>query len=71
MGFHKMASIVEMNLQASGPSENGAERVPSDAFVFFGASGDLAYKKIFPARMVRRGVIDVPVIGGCKIRLEA
>jgi glucose-6-phosphate 1-dehydrogenase len=36
-----------------------------DALVFFGASGDLAYKKIFPAlqAMVRRGTLDVPVIG--------
>jgi glucose-6-phosphate 1-dehydrogenase len=39
--------------------------VPSDAFVFFGMSGDLARKKIFPAlyNMVKRGVLDVPVIG--------
>lgn len=37
----------------------------SDALVFFGASGDLAYKKIFPAliSLVRRGLLDVPVIG--------
>ena len=37
----------------------------SDAFVFFGATGDLAYKKIFPAlqAMVKRGHLDVPVIG--------
>lgn len=37
----------------------------SDAFVFFGASGDLAYKKIFPAlqAMVKRGHLDIPVIG--------
>ena len=37
----------------------------SDAFVFFGATGDLAYKKIFPAlqAMVRRGGFDMPVIG--------
>ena len=37
----------------------------SDALVFFGASGDLAHKKIFPAlyAMVKRGVLDVPVIG--------
>ncbi|MFI5316998.1 MAG: glucose-6-phosphate dehydrogenase [Myxococcota bacterium] len=37
----------------------------SDAFVFFGATGDLAYKKIFPAlqSMIRRGRLDVPVIG--------
>jgi len=40
----------------------------SDALVFFGASGDLAYKKIFPAlqSMVRRGHLDVPVIGVAK-----
>jgi glucose-6-phosphate 1-dehydrogenase len=38
---------------------------PSDAFVFLGATGDLAYKKIFPAfqAMIRRGHLDVPIIG--------
>ncbi len=38
---------------------------PSDALVFFGATGDLAHKMIFPAlyRMTKRGVLDVPVIG--------
>ena len=37
----------------------------SDALVFFGATGDLAYKKIFPSlqAMVKRGHLDVPVIG--------
>lgn len=37
----------------------------SDALVFFGATGDLAYKKIFPSlqAMVRRGHLNVPVIG--------
>jgi glucose-6-phosphate 1-dehydrogenase len=37
----------------------------SDAFVFFGATGDLAYKQIFPAlqAMTRRGHLDLPVIG--------
>jgi len=37
----------------------------SDALVFFGATGDLAYKKIFPAlhSMVRHGSLKVPVIG--------
>ena len=37
----------------------------SDTLVFFGATGDLAYKKIFPAlqAMVRRGTLNVPVIG--------
>jgi glucose-6-phosphate 1-dehydrogenase len=40
----------------------------SDALVFFGATGDLAYKKIFPAlqAMVIRGHLDVPVIGVAK-----
>jgi glucose-6-phosphate 1-dehydrogenase len=40
----------------------------SDALVFFGATGDLAYKKIFPAlqSMARRGVLDLPVIGVAK-----
>jgi glucose-6-phosphate 1-dehydrogenase len=40
----------------------------SDALVFFGATGDLAYKKIFPAlqAMVRRGHLDVPVVGVAK-----
>ncbi len=37
----------------------------SGAFVFFGATGDLAYKQIFPAlqALVRRGVLDVPIVG--------
>jgi glucose-6-phosphate 1-dehydrogenase len=40
----------------------------SDALVFFGATGDLAYKKIFPAlqSMIKRGHLDVPVIGVAK-----
>jgi glucose-6-phosphate 1-dehydrogenase len=40
----------------------------SDTLVFFGATGDLAYKKIFPAlqAMVRRGSLNVPVIGVAK-----
>jgi glucose-6-phosphate 1-dehydrogenase len=40
----------------------------SDALVFFGATGDLAYKKIFPSlqAMVKRGTLDVPVIGVAK-----
>ena len=40
----------------------------SDALVFFGATGDLAYKKIFPAlqAMVKRGHLNVPVVGVAK-----
>jgi glucose-6-phosphate 1-dehydrogenase len=40
----------------------------SDALVFFGATGDLAYKKIFPSlqAMMKRGHLTVPVIGVAK-----
>lgn len=40
----------------------------SDALVFFGATGDLAHKKIFPAlqALAKRGNLDVPVIGVAK-----
>ena len=40
----------------------------SDALVFFGATGDLAYKKIFPAlhAMARRDRLDFPVVGVAK-----
>jgi len=40
----------------------------SDALVFFGATGDLAYKKIFPSlqAMLKRGRLNVPVIGVAK-----
>ncbi len=44
-------------------TKNGRPR--SDALVFFGATGDLAYKKIFPAlqSMAGRGKIDMPIVG--------
>ena len=37
----------------------------SDAFVFFGATGDLAYKRIFPAlqALIRAGQLEMPIIG--------
>jgi glucose-6-phosphate 1-dehydrogenase len=50
-------------------SAEAADRpAPSDALVFFGATGDLAYKKIFPSLqgMVKRGFLSVPVIGVAK-----
>ncbi len=42
--------------------------LPADALVFFGASGDLAHKKVLPAlyAMHRRGHLGVPVIGVAK-----
>src|SRR5258707_11478903 len=51
------------------PSEEDIMNVPhSDALVFFGATGDLAYKKIFPSlqAMLKRGHLNVPVIGVAK-----
>jgi glucose-6-phosphate 1-dehydrogenase len=40
----------------------------SDALVFFGATGDLAYKKIFPAlqSLIRRGLLTGPIVGVAK-----
>lgn len=44
------------------------EQIQSDALVFFGATGDLAYKQIFPAlqRLAKRGKLVGPVIGVAK-----
>jgi len=55
--------------QTPHASRPGVEdRIPSDAFVFFGATGDLAHKKIFPSlqSMIKRGNLNVPVIGVAK-----
>ena len=40
----------------------------SDALVFFGATGDLAYRKVFPALqvMIKPRHLEVPVIGVAK-----
>lgn len=48
------------------------ENSESDAFVFFGATGDLAFKKIFPAlqAMTQSGRLRVPVIGVAKSGLD-
>src|SRR4051812_33909594 len=45
-----------------------ANPIQSDALVFFGATGDLAHKKIFPSlqAMVKHGRLNVPVIGVAK-----
>jgi glucose-6-phosphate 1-dehydrogenase len=50
-------------------NEEDSMNVPhSDALVFFGATGDLAHKKIFPSlqSMIKRGHLNVPVIGVAK-----
>ena len=51
--------------QGGARETNMPNQPRSDALVFFGASGDLAYKKIFPAlqAMARRGRLDFPVVG--------
>src|ERR1700747_3385955 len=56
-------TIAEVEDSRAAPSES--EAIQSDAFVFFGATGDLAYKKIFPSlyNLVRRGTLTIPVIG--------
>ena len=40
----------------------------SDALVFFGATGDLAYKKVFPAiqTLIQHGHLDMPIVGVAK-----
>jgi glucose-6-phosphate 1-dehydrogenase len=45
-----------------------SQHQPADALVFFGATGDLAYKQIFPAlqAMIHHGHLKVPVIGVAK-----
>jgi glucose-6-phosphate 1-dehydrogenase len=47
------------------PEEVPIDSEPSDALVFFGASGDLAYKQIFPALqgLIARHRLDIPIIG--------
>jgi glucose-6-phosphate 1-dehydrogenase len=44
---------------------NAGDAGHADALVVFGVTGDLVYKKVFPAlyALARRGALDVPVIG--------
>ncbi|MBV9574847.1 MAG: glucose-6-phosphate dehydrogenase [Acidobacteriales bacterium] len=53
------------DLRQKAATASTADKQPADALVLFGAMGDLAHKKIFPAlyNMVRRGRLNVPVIG--------
>ena len=54
---------MDQTAELVAPRATSGER--SDALVFFGASGDLAYKKIFPAlqAMAVRGRLNIPVVG--------
>ena len=52
-------------LDAMTTSVTADHQPPADALVLFGATGDLAKRKLFPAlyHLVRRGELTVPVIG--------
>ena len=58
---------------AAAFASRAAAAAPSDALVVFGFTGDLANKKILPAlyAMVRRGTLNVPVIGVASSNLDA
>ncbi|HTM38370.1 MAG TPA: glucose-6-phosphate dehydrogenase [Terriglobales bacterium] len=63
---HNVSATLPMPQELSTELQKREGReATSDALVFFGATGDLAYKKIFPAlySMVRHGALKVPVIG--------
>src|SRR5438105_6060073 len=53
---------------ASATQSKTPSPLRSDALVFFGVTGDLAHKKIFPAlqSMVKSGTLTVPIIGVAK-----
>lgn len=53
------------DLRQSTTGKSREDQAPADALVIFGAMGDLAHKKIFPAlyHMVQRGHLEIPVIG--------
>src|SRR5580704_9933247 len=61
-----MSATLTAGVSEQRRSPKGAEL--SDALVFFGATGDLAYKQIFPSlqQMIRHGNLNVPVIGVAK-----
>jgi glucose-6-phosphate 1-dehydrogenase len=61
--------LVSAAILKNPPDEkHGMNVAHSDALVFFGATGDLAYKKIFPSlqALIKRGNLNVPVIGVAK-----
>jgi hypothetical protein len=51
----------------------GATTLESDALVFFGATGDLAFRQVFPAlqALIRRGHFEMPIIGVAKSAMDA
>src|SRR5436853_3439884 len=66
---YRLCAMSSADIWKNPPNEEKAMNDShSDALVFFGATGDLAYKKIFPAlqAMLKRGHLNVPVIGVAK-----
>src|SRR3989442_1077860 len=65
----RLCAMSSVDTWKNPPNEEEAMSIShSNALVFFGATGDLAYKKIFPAlqAMAKRGHLNVPVIGVAK-----
>jgi glucose-6-phosphate 1-dehydrogenase len=60
--------MMKADSQQLAPRMQPQEPGTSDSFVFFGATGDLAYKQIFPAlqQMILRDNFNVPIIGVAK-----
>src|SRR5207302_2933596 len=69
-GLRRQAALGHALRVRRPPRETGRpmSAAQSDALVFFGATGDLAHKKIFPSlqAMLKRGHLTVPVIGVAK-----
>jgi glucose-6-phosphate 1-dehydrogenase len=59
---------MKIDSQQVSPRSQPVDAETSDALVFFGATGDLAYKQIFPAlqQMILRDNFNVPIIGVAK-----
>ena len=68
MPQHLTTQAVDVRGVMRNSREAVVESTQSDALVFFGATGDLAYKKIFPAlqALVKRGALNLPIVGVAK-----
>lgn len=71
MGFDSAmpsAGMTKMTAKQTAADVQPEKPVTSDAFVFLGATGDLAYKQIFPAlqQMILRDNFNLPIIGVAK-----
>src|SRR6185436_4530936 len=60
-----LAGALMANSFVSMETMDAMNEIEADALVFFGATGDLAHKKIFPAlqALAQRGKLEMPVIG--------